>query len=230
MPDVLGVRVDILSRQAVREKILHYLKAESSTSHFIVTANVELYYQAAKQPELKQVLNSADLCVPDSTGIIWALYRQGINNAELYPGIELAEWLLGLGESVYVLGAQEAVVSKLTQKNIIGRHHGFFNAVEEKQIINEINRLKPKIVLVGLGAGKQELWIAKNKDHLDTCILIGIGGSIDVLSGFKKRAPLFWRKLHLEWLYRLLKEPSRWRRQTVLFSFWCTIRKNIINR
>ena len=244
MAKVLGIRVDILRRDEAEQKIRAFLELKSEKSYFIVTANAELYYQASRRLELRETLNSADLCVPDSVGIIKALRRQaghrcvrhafarkdfrarqGIKDAELYPGVELAEWILRQGYSVYVLGAADKVLNKLQFPNIVGKHHGYFNADEENEIIAEINRLRPQVVFAALGAGRQELWLSRHRNALSG-VLIGVGGAIDVLSGHKRRAPKIFRRLGLEWFYRLLREPSRLSRQINLVRFWLAVLKN----
>jgi len=144
---------------------------------------------------------------------------------ELYPGVELAQWLLKQAGSVYILGARQKVLDRLTNANIIGKQNGFFKPQDEPRIIAEINNLQPDTVLVALGAGRQELWIAEHQKRLKTRILIGVGGAIDVISGVKRRAPLFWRKHRLEWLYRLIREPWRFKRQLNLLRFWWAIRR-----
>jgi N-acetylglucosaminyldiphosphoundecaprenol N-acetyl-beta-D-mannosaminyltransferase len=217
MAEVLGTRVDILSRQKIEQKILAYLKAKIEKSYFIVTANAEMCYRAAKNPELRAALNSADLCVPDSIGVRWALRRQGLA-AELYPGVELAAWILKQDFSVYVLGARADVLQKLNFPNIVGKHHGFFDADAEKSILADIQKLQPQVILVALGAGKQELWLSRRKNSLKS-LLIGVGGAIDVISGCKTRAPKIFRRVGLEWFYRLIREPQRLFRQLDLLCF-----------
>ncbi|MDR2431971.1 MAG: WecB/TagA/CpsF family glycosyltransferase [Candidatus Margulisbacteria bacterium] len=219
MAKALGLQIDILSRHAVERRLRQYFKAKSFTSHFIVTANAELYYQASRDPVLKRAVEGADLRLPDSAGVLWALRRQGARRAELYPGVELTQWLFGQDLRIYVLGARPEILSRLADRHIAGRHHGFFTPAEESRLISEINRLKPDVVLVALGSGRQELWIAKHRGRLKTKVVIGVGGAIDVLSGAKRRAPYIWRKWRLEWFYRLLREPWRIKRQINLLRF-----------
>ena len=120
-------------------------------------------------------------------------------------------------KSIYFLGGKEGVAEeaevKLRQRykdiNIVGMHNGYFDDEEEKIIINDIINLKPDIVFVALGAHKQEKWIFRNRHNMPVKIAMGVGGSIDVIAGKVKRAPLFYQKAGLEWFYRLLKEPKR---------------------
>jgi N-acetylglucosaminyldiphosphoundecaprenol N-acetyl-beta-D-mannosaminyltransferase len=189
-----------------------------------VTANAEMYYAAYYDAQLRQVLNSADLSVPDSVGIMYAIKKQRAA-AELYPGIELAQYLLATGLPIYVLGTRQAVLDKLAVPAIVGKHHGYFTAQEEEGIIADIKRCRPKILFVALGVGKQEQFIFCNKQALGVPVMIGVGGAIDVLAGVKKRAPVFFQKVHLEWLYRLWCEPARIFRQYKLMLYWLAVQR-----
>jgi N-acetylglucosaminyldiphosphoundecaprenol N-acetyl-beta-D-mannosaminyltransferase len=219
---ILGTRVDCLSRLEVEQKLQGFLRARHP--HFVVTANAEMYYAAYHDQDLREVLNTADLLVPDSVGIIYALEKQGAR-AELYPGVELAQYLLSTGAPVYVLGATQSVLDKLSLGNIVGKHHGFFSAEEEPALLKDIQRCRPQILLVALGVGKQERFIARYKQALGVPVMVGVGGAIDVLAGAKKRAPFLFRKLHLEWLFRLLVEPQRIFRQYKLVLYWLAVQR-----
>jgi N-acetylglucosaminyldiphosphoundecaprenol N-acetyl-beta-D-mannosaminyltransferase len=103
--------------------------------------------------------------------------------------------------------------------SVLGRHHGFFEQKDEVQMIDEIAALRPDVLVVALGAPKAEFWIHKYKNKLNARVAIGVGGSLDIIAGTVKRAPLIWQKLNAEWLYRLINQPSRWRRQLILPRF-----------
>lgn len=220
---ILGCNVDVGSRENYLNAVDDLFK--NKKTNWIVTANAEMYYAAAKDPELKNAINTADLCIPDSVGIRWAAQYKGHQQTAVLPGVELAELFINKKYLIYVLGAKQEVIDRLDQPNIVGRHNGYFDKTEESAIIKDINHKKPQVLFVGLGAGKQELWINKYRPLLNVQIIIGIGGAIDVLSGYKKRAPLFWRSLQLEWLYRLLKEPSRITRQYKLLLYLLAVIK-----
>lgn len=219
---VLGTRVDCLTRIQVEQQVQGYLS--TAQPHFIVTANTEMYYAAYHDQPLCDILNSADLAVPDSVGILYALKKQKAA-AELYPGIELAQYLLATGAPVYVLGTTQAVLDQLAFANIVGKHHGFFPPSAEMAIIAEIKRCQPKILFVALGVGKQEAFIARYKQQLGIPVMLGIGGAMDVLAGVKQRAPVFIQKLRLEWLYRLWCEPQRIFRQYKLVLYWLAVQQ-----
>ena len=114
---------------------------------------------------------------------------------------------------------------KYPQLNIVGGHNGYFDDAEEKKILADIKRLAPSILLVGLGAPKQEKWIAAHIEELGVKVAIGVGGSFDVMAGNVKRAPKLFQKLGLEWFYRLITQPTRWRRMMRLPKFACTVLK-----
>ena len=156
--------------------------------------------------------------------------------------MELLKILNESGGSLYMLGGKPGVTDKAEEKikkdyeniNIVGHHHGYFKGIhrgmkgdpEELEIIEEINSLKPDIIFLGLGFPKQEMFINEYKDKLNSKIIIGNGGVMDILAGNMKRAPEIFIKLHLEWFYRLLKEPSRIKRQVAIPKFIFEILKN----
>ncbi|MCL2376051.1 MAG: WecB/TagA/CpsF family glycosyltransferase [Defluviitaleaceae bacterium] len=226
---ILNVVFDnVLPQQAVTEA-LSFLDDEGP--RVIFTPNPEMVMLARKDDEFASFLNSADLIIPDGIGIVYASRLTANKIAQRVPGIEL---LLDIFDSVkdtncsfYFLGAApgvaDAAAVKMQEKfpglNICGSHHGYFGEDEDAAIIAEINTAKPDIVLVGLGFPRQEKWIFQYKNQIDAKIFIGVGGSFDVLSGKLRRAPKFFQKLGLEWLFRLLRQPSRLWRQRVLAKF-----------
>ncbi len=219
---ILGSRVDILSRAEVNLKFAEYLAGNQS--NFIVTSNTEMYYQAYRDIEMQNIINQSDLAVPDSVGIILALRKYGYKQAELYPGIEMCAYFINKKYRIYVLGGKQEVLDRFNFPDvIIGKQNGYFKDSDEQKIIMDIQDKKPQVLLVGLGAGKQERWIAKYKKILKVPIIVGIGGAVDVLSGSKPRAPAIIRKLKLEWLFRLYKEPKRIFRQINLLWFFLAI-------
>lgn len=197
---------------------------------FIVTANPEIVMYSNKFKEYQEKLRKADFIVPDGIGIIMAAKFLNTPLQERIAGYDLMLKLLENAHKkkwkVFILGGTEEVnlqAFKVVEKrypdiNLVGRHHGYFEW-ENPYLRNEIIRLKPELVLVGLGFPRQENWIADNISFFDKGVFIGVGGSIDVLSGKIKRAPVFWQKMNIEWLYRLVKQPSRWKRMLELPKF-----------
>ncbi|MDQ0888619.1 N-acetylglucosaminyldiphosphoundecaprenol N-acetyl-beta-D-mannosaminyltransferase [Paenibacillus sp. V4I9] len=150
---------------------------------------------------------------------------------ERVTGCDLLFNLLEIGNrknwSFYLLGANEMTSKKATEViskrypnvSVLGRQHGFFDHKDEAQIVDEIATLNPDVLVVALGAPKAEFWIHKFKKKLNVRVAIGVGGSLDIIAGTVKRAPVIWQKLNVEWLYRLINQPSRWRRQLILPRF-----------
>ncbi|MCC8098171.1 MAG: WecB/TagA/CpsF family glycosyltransferase [Eubacterium sp.] len=228
---IMGIPFNNLSMTEAVGITLINLKERKKT--VIFTPNPEMVMAAQKDKEFMHVLNSADLLIPDGIGIVKAskIYHNPIK--ERVAGCDLIEEVFARVKTtvntVYFLGGAEGVAEKARQKmqkkyrglTISGAHHGYFKdgSPEEKEVIDEINRLNPEILLVGLGFPRQEKWIARHKDKLNSIIIMGVGGSFDVLSGNTKRAPEFYRNHGLEWFYRLITQPTRFKRMLVLPVF-----------
>ncbi len=198
----------------------------------IITGNPEMVMAAQEDEEFFEIMNQADLVVPDGIGLILAArHFMGIEIPERVTGFDLSTRLFSLAEekgySIYLLGgapgiaekAKENLSNKYSGLKIVGAHHGYLNAENQPELLKELSLVKPDILLAGMGAPRQEVFISKYKDQLKIPISIGIGGSVDIWAGEKKRAPQFWQNLHLEWLYRLLKEPTRIGRMLSLPKF-----------
>ncbi len=198
----------------------------------VVTMNAEIVIQATQNPKLSEIIHKADLVTPDGSGIIMALRLHGVEQPRC-AGIDLGEDLLRLaGKSeynypVFFYGGKPAIVQQAAQKwqtelpnlNIVGIEHGYINTEEQAKLLERIQAAQPKIILVALGVPQQEIWIHEHFHLCPEAIWIGVGGSFDVWSGVKNRAPQLIRKLDLEWMYRIAKEPSRWRRALALPQF-----------
>jgi N-acetylglucosaminyldiphosphoundecaprenol N-acetyl-beta-D-mannosaminyltransferase len=221
---VLGIKIDNLTKNEVQETIIKWLKADKTK--FIVTANAEMYYRGFKNQEFSEILNNADLNIPDSVGIGWAIKHKYQQRVEIYPGVELCEWLINLNEPVYILGASPEVLAKIDFPAVVEKQDGYYDLKDEDTIINNIKQRKPKILMVALGAERQERFIDKCKEQLNVSIMIGVGGSIDVLSGAKQRAPKIFRQFKMEWFYRLLREPLRIFRIAKLFNYWLAVMRD----
>lgn len=190
---------------------------------FIVTANPETIMIAEDNENFKKaLLDEQTIIIPDGIGVVKGAKILGYNIKETIPGVELCTKLFEncneFSKSLYLLGAKKEVLEKLVNVikekypkiNILGYENGY---IEDKQAcFNNIAKLKPDVVLVALGIPHQELLIYNNLNQFDKGIFVGVGGSFDVLSGCKRRAPKLFRKLHLEWLYRITTEPKRLKR------------------
>ena len=204
-------------------------RIEAGQFTHVVTVNAEMVMLARKDAEFARVLRQADLLPPDGAGIVLALRWQG-TKIRRCPGIELAERAIELAADrswpVAVVGGRAEVLELVLRRwrerfprlQVAG-HHGYFDERSEAEIASLFAQLKPQLVLVGLGAPRQEYWIRDRKSLAATATWVGIGGSLDIWAGAKQRAPQWLRDLHLEWLYRLYKEPWRWRRMLALPRF-----------
>lgn len=197
---------------------------------FVVTANPEIVMNTQDDRAYKQYVDKAHYVTADGIGVVKGAQILGKPLPERVAGYDLMRQLLSvLNEQklkLYMLGAQEETIEKAVETirkeypnlQLAGYHHGFFKW-EDPAIINEIKATKPDLILVALGVPRQEKWIAEHLDEVEKGVFIGVGGSFDVLAGTVKRAPEIWQKLNLEWFYRLLKQPSRWRRMLALPHF-----------
>lgn len=198
-------------------------RLEKTQKTFVITANPETFMIASKDQEMKEmILDPTSFVVPDGVGIVKASRMLGMDIKERITGIDLAWKLLELGnlkgKSIYLFGSSEEVVQLMVQKvtisyphlKIVGYQNGYIKNKEKE--MEKILKKQPDIVMVALGIPAQEKLIYRHLKKFKKGIFIGVGGSFDVISGSKKRAPKVFLKLNLEWLYRLLKEPRRWKR------------------
>ena len=215
--------------------------ADGQGAH-VVTLNAEMTMQARKNRDLATVIHEAELVVPDGSGIVLYLRSRG-EKTERCPGIELAEQVVqeaALNQwQIFLIGGApevaETVVKQWRERwediAIAGIHNGYFDAAMEQQICEQLSRSQPALILVGLGVPRQELWIHKYRHLCPNAVWIGVGGSFDIWSGLKTRAPEWFSKNNLEWLYRLYQEPWRWRRMLSLPHFvWCAFWDTLLKR
>ncbi len=210
---------------------------------FIVTANPEIVMRANEDAPFKNVLQRATYITADGIGIVKAAKQLGQPLPERVAGYDTMLRLLQIANDekkrVYFFGAKEPTLKKMiknieeTYPNliIVGSHHGYYNP-KDNRVIQEIQATEPDFVFVALGFPRQEKWIDANMPKCQKGIFMGVGGSFDVISGEVKRAPKVWRNLHLEWLYRLFSQPSRWRRMLAIPKFMMAVRKskNIVSQ
>lgn len=200
---------------------------------YVVTPNPEILWMCRTDEELKAALKNAEMVLPDGMGVLLSArilkkrLKEKVSGVDF--GLNLARRLGEVGGSVYLLGAKPGVAEgaaiELRRRSpgikIVGVHHGYFD--DDSSIIDQINSVRPDFLIVCLGAPRQEKWMRKNRDKLDVGIMAGLGGVLDVLAGTVKRAPESWQKRNLEWLYRLINEPCRIRRQIKIPLFLCTV-------
>ena len=247
---VLGIGVDSASETRLLKRIEEFLENlslkahfEASSNLFIVTPNPEIIVKASKDPILASILNSADLSLPDGTGLIIATLGK---IASRVTGIDFATRLVNIakdrGWRICLLGGDQNVST--LAKNRILQHQT--NTIHEKfeilalsgprldsqgvpideanrrielKALVEINKLEPHILFVGFGPPKQEKWVQRNRHELEAGVTMVVGGTLDFWSGRIARAPKILRLAGCEWLWRLIQEPKRWKRQLALVEF-----------
>lgn len=209
-------------------------RIESGERTHVVTANPEIVMLARERQDFRSIVEQAYV-VPDGIGIVYAARWTNQPIYERVTGVELLEALMAEADRrrwiVYLLGAHPEVISLAAEKlaerypgaRVVGHRDGYFRQDEEEQIVQEIAEKQPHLLFVALGAPRQEQWMAKYRDQLNASLMMGVGGSFDVISGKVKRAPAIWQKLHLEWFYRLMCQPSRWKRQVAIPRFVLTV-------
>jgi len=229
-----------------KERLLRKISQELSSRHklFLVTPNPEFVVFAQENLWFKKILDKASLAVPDGAGLLLAAKVLGKPIKERITGTDLMVDLCRLAEKkgwpVYLLGGWPGVAEKALAglKNRFPALEGFADSGPEiknlKQSLKsdfwtrKINRKKPAFLFVGLGMGKQEKFIADNWPKLEVKLAMGVGGAFDYLAGEVARAPKWLRKLGFEWLYRLFKQPWRWKRQLVLVKFgWLVVKEKL---
>lgn len=212
----------------VKEVIYPRIMNEQKT--VVVTANPEIVEYANAHDDYKKIILSADYITPDGIGIIYASKWLQQPLAERITGFDLMHDLFDLAKvnklKVYMLGSEESVIKAAVEKveqqytgiHIVGYHHGYID-INDEQLAKSIAELQPDIILTALGFPKQEEWTNRYKHLFKKGFFMGVGGSFDVLAGKVNRAPLVWQKLSLEWFYRLIMQPFRWKRMLVLPKF-----------
>lgn len=218
---VLGHNVDILTFNNAVLKVMDNI--EQAKGMQIVTVNPEMIELADKNKEFADILDNAELVIPDGSGIKLALKLKGIVQEQI-PGIDFSKELIKCcskkNYKIVFIGAKEEVVNKAVENireeipnvNICYYRNGYFSAEEENEIINKIKESGAKFILSALGAPKQEIFNKKCREKIKDAVFIGVGGSFDVWAGNVERAPDIYRKFGCEWIYRTLKQPQRIKR------------------
>ena len=195
--------------------------AQSDCAHQLVTVNSLLLLESEKNPAIKEICRAATLVLSDSSGISWAARVQNRQIPDRFPGVDLAIEIVSRcaaqNLSVFFFGgapgvaeqASDALKRTLPTLKIAGIHHGFLSEANKSQLVDEIRRARPRLILVALGMPKQDQWIHDHLGQLPPGLYMGVGGSFDIWSGRAKRAPAFFQRSGLEWFYRWIQEPQR---------------------
>ena len=227
--DILGVNVDSVTMAQAVAQVQDYMDEKKNV--LIATANAEMIMRATHDEELRHILNEAALVVPDGAGTVWAAHHLGYEMPERVAGFDLAQELMriapGKKQRIFFFGSAPGVAEKAKAKaeelypgiEIVGVRNGYFSADDEPEIIAEIKAAKPDLLLAALGVPKQEKWLYQHKEELGVPVSIGVGGTLDVMAGVMKRAPLWMQKAKLEWLFRGALQPKRAGRLLALPKF-----------
>jgi N-acetylglucosaminyldiphosphoundecaprenol N-acetyl-beta-D-mannosaminyltransferase len=227
---ILGVDVDAVTVSQAVEKTLSVLDKKQSA--YICTPNPEILWLARKNEALQQALAGSFLTLADGVGVVWAAGYLGDPVPERVAGYDFLLALLAKLEGrVFLLGGQPGVAEQAAQTiehtypgvTVVGWKDGFFS--QNAPVVEKINQCCPDVLLVCLGAPKQELWMAENQWALHVGVMVGLGGCLDVLAGRVRRAPDWWIDHKVEWLYRLLRQPKRLKRQIRLPLFVAAVLK-----
>lgn len=231
---VLGVRVDPVRTADVLAAVEDMLA--DSVAHYIVTVNPEFIVRARRDSQFRHILDSSDLATADGVGVVFALRALYGVRTERIAGADLIvdlarlaaqrNWpvfLLGAGPGVAELAAN-SLLRQVPDLQVAGTRAGSPATSEDEWALSLIRGSNARLLFVAYGAPQQEYWISRNLPNLGSCVAVGVGGAFDYLAGVVPRAPLWMRTTGLEWLYRLVRQPSRWRRQLALpvFIVWVT--------
>jgi N-acetylglucosaminyldiphosphoundecaprenol N-acetyl-beta-D-mannosaminyltransferase len=227
--DIVGIKIDNVTADEALARIEQFVT--DGRPHLVTTVNPEFIVTAHADPAFAQILNQADLNLPDGQGLLWAAHLLGTSLRERVTGVDtlvrLAELSARRGYGIFLLGGAEGVAetaarvlrSRFPGLRIVGTYAGSPAPEEYDEIVERIRRADPQLLFVAYGAPRQEQWIARNMPRLQVPVAMGVGGALDFISGKTARAPVWVQRLGLEWLHRLAHQPWRWRRMTALPRF-----------
>jgi N-acetylglucosaminyldiphosphoundecaprenol N-acetyl-beta-D-mannosaminyltransferase len=233
---VLGVRVDRVSQDQALQWIMEIIARRRATHgqqscQQLITVNPEFVMVAQRDTSFRQAINAASLVVADGAGVVWATRYLRAATPERITGVDtlvaLAQRCASAGYRLYLLGAAPGVAEETALRlqalapglQIAGTYAGSPAPAEEDAIIERIRVAQADVLCVAYGAPAQDLWIYRNLSRLPVALAVGVGGAYDFISGRQKRAPRLMQRLGIEWLYRLYREPWRWRRMLALPRF-----------
>lgn len=234
--DVMGLKFDSMTMDEALSRAEALLRGDKAA--YVVTPNAEIAYEALHDGQLREMLNGADLMLPDGAGVVLASKLLRTPVKQKVAGVDFAAGLLGIlernGQSLYLLGGKTGIGELAAQKmleahpqlRIAGIADGYFQ--DEAPVIEKINASGADALFVCLGAPKQERFMVQHRQELHVHLMAGLGGSLDAFAGTVQRAPAWMIRLNLEWLYRLIREPKRFRRMLRLPKYlWAVMLKRI---
>lgn len=227
--EILGCRLDPIDADNATARILEL--AREGRGSQVVTLGTEMVVHAQRDERFRSIVNNSALSLCDTVGLLAIARRRGADLRERVTGVELIEHVAGAaaaqGLPIYLLGGAQGVAaeagrvleSRFPGLRIAGTHSGYFRDDDSAEVVSDVASSGARVLLAGMGSPRQEYWLAEHLGETGCGVGIGVGGSFDVIAGRIARAPRLVRKLALEWLYRLAKEPYRWRRQLALPRF-----------
>jgi N-acetylglucosaminyldiphosphoundecaprenol N-acetyl-beta-D-mannosaminyltransferase len=226
---ILDCRLDDVDAEEATKRIVAFAKESGAAQ--VVTLGTEMVMHAQRDGRFREIVNGSALSLCDTAGLLWAARRRGAKLRSRVAGVDLIERLCAACAreriAVFIFGGAEGVAAEAAAQlkrrypalPIGGTRSGYFDEGESGAIAGAIRASGARLLFCGLGSPRQEFWLSRHLSETNCGVGIGVGGSFDVISGRVRRAPEAWRRLHLEWLYRLLREPRRWRRQLALPAF-----------
>lgn len=242
--ELLGLSFDTVTMNAAVARCLELCRAPRA-SHMVMTINASHLCMMRHDPELATACRAGQLIVADGMSVVWALRASGQEAPERVAGVDLMAHLLGAaaehGLRVYFLGAKPEVVKTLVERSrvlhpklqIAGFRDGYFGPDDHQDIVEEIRASGAHMLFVGMPTPFKEIWCERHRQRLEVPVIMGVGGSFDVLAGFIKRAPRWAQSLGLEWLWRLMMEPRKlWKRYLTTNSefIWLAGREIVARR
>ncbi|BBH23887.1 acetylglucosaminyldiphosphoundecaprenol acetyl-beta-D-mannosaminyltransferase [Paenibacillus baekrokdamisoli] len=226
---IYGIRFSKLNMTDTVQYLINRVERREPTQ--VITGNPIMVMAALEQPNFHRVMCDAELVVPDGTGVVWAAKHIGQPVTERVAGYDLLHRLMQIGEQrswrVFLLGTTQAIIEQTAIKlqeqypgvTIVGYRNGYFGPDQDEEVVQYIRASESDLLFVARSVDTQEPWISKYKEAFGVPVIMGVGGSFDVISGNLKRAPKIFQKMRMEWLYRLLQQPSRYKRMFALPKF-----------
>ena len=225
--NLLGVDVHAVSHLEALDRIERWI-AVRDRARLVMTPDTTALMHAQRSPNLRQAYRQADLVTADGSGLVWASRQLGRPLPERVTGIDLMDVLCQRAVTrqyrVFLMGARSGIAEEAAEVlqgrypglRIAGTHHGYFDDADSDQVVRQVNACDPDLLFVGMGVPRQEIWMHAQQSTLTASVVMGVGGSFDVLAGRTRRAPQSWQTIGLEWLWRAMMEPRRlWRARVI---------------
>lgn len=217
--DVVGLQIDRLDMAATVARCDELITQRQFAQH--VAINAAKLVAAKDDPELREIIDHCEIVSADGQSVVWASRILGDALPTRVAGIDLMQELLALAERrgyrVFILGAKQEALDRACEKimerhprlALVGTRNGYFDESQDAEVADEVARARPEILFVAISSPRKEYWLGRYGRTIGVPFVMGVGGSVDVIAGATRRAPLSWQRLGLEWLYRLLQEPRR---------------------